>query len=73
MQHHANFVKIGQSVAEINRYFCDFEHGGRRNGLSKCRNFNGPSAHSQGYRWFSMGLDKVLQCINVCQLSYDVY
>jgi len=40
-----NFVNIGQTVAEISRFLCDFTDGGRRHlEFSKIRNFNGLSA-----------------------------
>jgi len=44
-----NFVKIGQSVAEISRFFSDFQDGGRRHlGFSKIPNFNGlPAVRGQ--------------------------
>ena len=51
-----NFVKIGQTVAEITR-FCDFQHSGRRHlAFSKVRNFNGRCA-GKG------------QCASPCQIS----
>jgi len=40
-----NFVKIGQNVAEMSRFFVIFQDGGRRHfGFSRIRNFNGRSA-----------------------------
>jgi len=37
-----NFVKIGQTVAEISRFLFFFHDGGRRHlGFSKIQNFNG--------------------------------
>jgi len=39
-----NFVKIGQTVADISQFW-DFQDGSRRHlGFSKIRNFNGRSA-----------------------------
>ena len=45
MHHRAKFAKIDQTVAEISRFFCNFQDGGRRHlGFSKIRNFNGQSS-----------------------------
>ena len=52
-----NSVSIGVAVAEISRFFCDFQDGGRRHlEFSKIRNFNGLSPVGS-------------ECASPCQIS----
>jgi len=58
MHHRNKFVNIGQTVAEISRFFCDFQDGGRRHlGFSNIWNFNGRSAVMAN------------ECASRCQIS----